>query len=384
MGPHKRWLIVALAALIIEVALSAGALYQVYHLGMLPNQYVMILCAVIVVLVVLTALLLFFRLNRRPTRARRAVRVVALVLAALVCVASAGIWAVAAQVDDTLQAVTLGGDTLDSASKSDTAITDTPFVVYISGSDTRSATLETSRSDVNILMAVDPVNRQILLLNTPRDYYVANPAGNGAMDKLTHLGLSGISNSMQGLADLYDTDVDYYAQINFSGFETLIDAIGGITVYSDVAFTSGDGYSFVEGENQMNGEQALSFARDRYNQTTGDNARGEHQMMVIEAVIQKLTSSRTDLLFNYSSILNSLSGMLSTNFSSADIAALVKEQLNGGSWSVTQYAVTGADGSEYTYSMPDQKAYVMYQDPQMVATASEMLRKISEGEKLES
>ena len=159
-----------------------------------------------------------------------------------------------------------------------------PFILYISGSDTRSKVLDISRSDVNILMAVNPQAKQVLLLNTPRDYYVKNPAGSGAYDKLTHLGIYGLDCSMKGLGNLYGVDVDYYAQINFTGFETLIDAIGGITVNSDEAFSAG-GYDFVEGPNEMNGAKALAFARDRHHQASGDNARGKHQMMVIEAMI---------------------------------------------------------------------------------------------------
>lgn len=108
-----------------------------------------------------------------------------------------------------------------------------PFIVYLSGSDTRSTYLAKSRSDVNILAVVNFKTHQVLLVNTPRDYYVPNPAGNGALDKLTHCGLYGLSCSAQALADLYGCKITYCAQINFTGFETLVDAIGGITIYSD-------------------------------------------------------------------------------------------------------------------------------------------------------
>ncbi len=261
-------------------------------------------------------------------------------------------------------------------------ITSEPFVVYVSGSDTRSEILDRSRSDVNILMAVNPTTKQILLLNTPRDYYVANPAGDGAMDKLTHCGLYGVETSMEALANLYDTDVNYYGQINFTGFETLIDAIGGITVYSPQAFDTGE-YSYVEGENTLDGAAALAFARERYAFASGDNMRGQNQMRVITAVINKMTSSGSTLLMNYSSILESLEGMFSTNLSSDEIAALVKMQLGDmASWNIKSYAVTGEGGSETTYSAPGNYAYVMYQDADMVAHASELLDKVANGETL--
>ncbi|MBQ3094166.1 MAG: LCP family protein, partial [Clostridia bacterium] len=97
-----------------------------------------------------------------------------------------------------------------------------PFTMYISGSDTRSEYLTTSLSDVNILATVNPKTKQVLLVNTPRDYYIPNPAADGSEDKLTHCGIYGVENSMQALSDLYGVEVPYYAQINFTGFQTLI------------------------------------------------------------------------------------------------------------------------------------------------------------------
>ena len=113
------------------------------------------------------------------------------------------------------------------------SITTDPFVVYISGSDTRNLTLTTSRSDVNILAVVNPSTKQVLLINTPRDYYVDTAASAGAKDKLTHCGMYGIDCSMATLGNLYDEHVDYYVQINFNGFKTIVDAVGGITVESE-------------------------------------------------------------------------------------------------------------------------------------------------------
>lgn len=273
----------------------------------------------------------------------------------------------------------------EAASKSD--ITKTPFVMYLSGSDTREGVLVTSRSDVNLLMVVNPETKQVLLLNTPRDYYVENPAGDYAYDKLTHCGIYGIENSEKALEKLYDIDVSYYMQINFTGFEKLIDAIGGITVYSPVAFSANDingsGYDFVEGENELNGDEALKFARERHAFASGDNARGENQMRVIKAIIDKISQKGATLLLNYDSILNSIEGMFRTDLSDEDLAALVKMQMSdGASWNVKSYAVTGESGSETTYSAPSTTAYVMYQDKDMVAKGTELVKKVLNGDKL--
>lgn len=257
--------------------------------------------------------------------------------------------------------------------------TTTPFIIYLSGSDTRTSTLVKSRSDVNILAVVNPVTKQILLVNTPRDYYVSNPAGSGAKDKLTHCGLYGIENSMSALSGLYGQPVSYYAQINFTGFETLIDAIGGITVYSDTSFVAGEANYIVKvGANELNGFQALAFARERHNLSGGDNARGQNQMKVIAAVVQKLTAGT--LIKNYSSILDSLQGMFVTNFTSDEISDLIKMQLDDmASWDILSYAVTGTNGSDKNYSMPGLYSYVMYPDEEMVGHASDLMGRVLEG-----
>ena len=279
-------------------------------------------------------------------------------------------------------------DTLDGKDNSETEpapvnpeknVTNTPFIVYVSGSDTRSSILDVSRSDVNILMVVNPQTKQVLLLNTPRDYYVGNPAGDGALDKLTHCGLYGVDCSMEALETLYDTQIKYYGQINFTGFETLIDAVGGVTIYSDQSFKARDTY-IQKGENTLNGTQALDFSRERYHVSGGDNGRGKNQMKVITAVIKKMTTGTT-IISNYSAIMSSLEGMFSTNLQTSDISMLVKMQLNDlATWDVFSFAVTGSGGSEKTYSAPGHTAYVMYPNEESVDYASGLIDKILAGE----
>ncbi len=261
------------------------------------------------------------------------------------------------------------------------SITNTPFIVYISGSDTRNSMLKVSRSDVNILVVVNPLSKQILLLNTPRDYYVPNPAGNGKLDKLTHCGLYGTDCSMKALEGLYGIEIQHHAQINFTGFETLIDAVGGITVYSDQAFTAG-ATVIQKGENYLNGHQALRFARDRYHVAGGDNGRGKNQMKVITALIDKLTSGTT-IISNYTDIIKSLEGMFTTSITMDEVSMLVRMQLNDmAKWNVQSFAVTGKGGSETTYSSPGVHAYVMHPNEKLVAQASELVDRVLSGETL--
>ena len=264
------------------------------------------------------------------------------------------------------------------------------FIIYLSGSDTTSRSLSGGRSDVNILMVVNTETKEILLINTPRDYYVPiSVSGYGARDKLTHCGIYGVNCSMDSLANLYSTDVDYYARINFTGFATLIDAIGGITVYADEAFCNTsdnpllDGTSLViqKGENNLNGAQALAFARERVSVSGGDNGRGINQMKMITAVIDKMSAGT--ILKNYSDILESLEGMFATDMPSKDITKLVKMQLNDmASWNIHSYAATGYGGMSVTYSMPGTNLYVTYPDQASVDRAAKLIDRVIAGKTL--
>ena len=262
----------------------------------------------------------------------------------------------------------------------DVQVTKEPFVVYISGSDTRSKKLAKSRSDVNIIATVNTDTHEILLVSTPRDYFVPLSISGGAPDKLTHAGIYGIDVCMDTLGMLYDIDINYYFRINFGGFVKVIDALGGITVNSDYDFDSKNilGYHFNKGENYVNGEQALIFARERYAFQEGDRQRGKNQMEVIRGVVKKALSP--EILTSYSSILSSLDGCFGTNITYEEIAQILQQQLtNGGDWTIVSYSVNGTGATEKPYSM-SQKAYVMVPDYNTVDKAKSLMEKVRNGE----
>lgn len=255
----------------------------------------------------------------------------------------------------------------------------TGFLVYISGLDTYRSVTASGRSDVNILVVVNPVTHQVLLVNTPRDYYVINPASNdNSRDKLTHCGTHSIENSMEALSILYGIDIAYSARINFSGFEKLVDAIGGVTVYSDVAFTAHGGTPINKGANHLNGAQALGFARTRKVLQGGDNARGRNQMKLITAIIDKLSAGT--LLNNYAEILSSMEGMFSTTVPPELIGELVQTQISEmPDWEVFSFAVTGDGGSDLCWAVGGY-GYVMYPHEEVVEHASGLIEKVLRGE----
>lgn len=257
-----------------------------------------------------------------------------------------------------------------------------PFMVYVSGSDSHSTMLSSGRSDVNILAAVNPMTKQVLLINTPRDYYVPNSAGGGANDKLTHCGLYGISCSMNTLGNLYDEEIEYYVQLNFTGFKKLIDAMGGITVYSDYAFTAIQRTYISQGENKLTGQQALDFARERKTLSGGDNERGKHQMQVIEAVIQKATNGTT-IISNYSDIMASIEGMFTMNIPPEMIGSLIKMQLSDmARWNIVTYSVGGTNSYEVCYSLPEMELSVILPSSSSVSKATRLIDMVYAGELL--
>lgn len=258
-------------------------------------------------------------------------------------------------------------------------ITKEPFVVYLSGSDSRSDNINaTGRSDVNILAVVNPKTHQILLLNTPRDYYVPLSVSGGVRDKLTHAGVYGIDCSEATLSMLYGAQIPYYVRINFTGFENIVNALGGVTVHSDYTFTA-EGYQFVEGDNTLMGAAALTFVRERYAFSEGDNQRGKDQMAMIKAILNKAMSPA--ILTNYQSLLSAVAGSFTTNFSYDDMAAFVQQQLStNASWNITSYAVSGTGDMATTYTYPDENLYVMWPDQAMVDRAKGLIQQVMNGE----
>lgn len=249
------------------------------------------------------------------------------------------------------------------------------FVMYLSGIDTYGGVSARSRSDVNILAVVNTKTKDILLLSTPRDAYLAYNQTGGAKDKLTHAGIYGVEASMDALEQLYDINIDYYLRLNFTGFMDIIDALGGIDVNSEYKFTVEPIKTYEVGMNHLNGIEALAFARERYSFEDGDFQRAKNQMEVIRALVQKAASS--SLLTNYNSVMNAVSGSFETSMPEEQIAALVRMQLSDMSqWNIKSYTTAGAGRYAETYSMPGQNLYVIDLAPEAIEEAKNLIAEV--------
>lgn len=357
--------------LIVQAILSVAAFIQLCRTQMLPTLY----------LVIIAALLVLFWLLVKRCQEYKAPGTVSRVFSVFLCamLAVGCVWA--QQGLAALDNVTSGLISGAEANK----ITKEPFVLYLSGVDNRGELTEKARSDVNILAVVNPTTKRVALINTPRDYYV-DLAGTDSKDKLTHAGLYGVETSMATLGNLYGIQVDHYIRIDFSGFISIIDAVGGVDVYSDQAFTSvgSPGYydptTFAEGWNHLDGKSALAFARERHAFASGDIQRGINQMKVIDAMANKLKSPT--VLMSFSKLMDAVSDCFVTSLSQEQISALVRMQLGDlANWDIESCSVTGSSGkSSQCYSAKGQSLYVMKPDESSVSKAKELIASVLGGE----
>ena len=258
-------------------------------------------------------------------------------------------------------------------------VTREPFNVYISGIDIEGNISTVSRTDVNMIATVNPVTNEVLLTSIPRDYYVTLPSKQ-APDKLTHSGLYGVQETIGAVEDVMGIDINYYVRVNYTTVVKLVDALGGIQVDSPYAFTTSgmqhlNGHHFVKGINNLDGNAALAFCRERKSFVNGDMQRNENQQLVMEAIIKKALSS-TAILTKYTSILEAVESNMETNMTHEEMSALIKMQLSSmPSWNIGKQAIKGANGWGQCYALGFSAAIVV-QDPVENAKAVDRIVKV--------
>lgn len=259
-------------------------------------------------------------------------------------------------------------------------VTRDSFNIYISGIDTYGDIATISRSDVNMIITVNPRTHTILLTSIPRDYYVQLHGTTGLKDKLTHSGLYGINMTIDTIEDLFNIDINYYIRINFDSTIGLIDALGGIEVTPDITFSrpsNGVYCYYYEGTpNHLDGLCALRYARERKAYGTGDLHRIQNQQEVLAAIINKLTSSKT-LLTEYTKILSSLSGSIETNIPSNQIYSLVNHQIDSmPSWHIERISAEGEHIDAPTYTISNENLFVFVPNEESVESITTKIQEV--------
>jgi len=261
-------------------------------------------------------------------------------------------------------------------------VTKDVFSIYVSGVDTYNKIASKTRSDVNIVLTINPVTKKIILAHIPRDYYVPL-ANKNAYDKLTHASLYGIGTSTKTLEDLLKIEIDYYVRLNFTSLVSIVNLLGGIDVNSKYSFETGiydekmtKTYSFKKGWNHLDGDMALAFVRERHAFLNGDITRGENQLLVLSALIDKALSPK--ILTNYLKFLDVLEDAMITNMTKNEITSFVKNELSKkGNYTIESFSLTGKSSSEYTYSYPKSKLYVMIPNEESISKYQEAIKNIS-------
>jgi len=272
--------------------------------------------------------------------------------------------------------IELDSETAETANKE---ITKEPFVVYISGSDSRTGIKATARSDVNIIAVVNPGKGKILLVSIPRDTYVQLHGTTGIKDKLTHAGVYGIEMSKATIEDFLGIKIDYTIKVSFDTVVKVVDQLDGIDIVSDQAMTlktGGKTCEFIEGKQHVDGDCALRFARERKSYATGDRHRGENQQQVITSIIGRLADSK-DYLLKIPTILDIAADSFETTFSRDNVSSFIRRQLTDPiKWQVESIAVDGTGTYEPTYSMgANRPLYVMIP---LDASVTNAINKINE------
>ena len=232
------------------------------------------------------------------------------------------------------------------------------FLVLVSGIDTSGSVSTRSRSDVNILIAVNPSTNRIVTASIARDTYVPLDGEGGPLDKLTHTGIYGIETTMRTLDNYLNIDIDYYVRVNFTSFLRMIDVVGDIDVESHYDFIGHSGTHFYEGMNTLNAQTALEFVRTRYDLPGGDITRGLHQQEVIKAIIRKMT--RPENLTHISRRVDAVAASVDTNVQNLVNQLISKQLADGKGWQIESMVLDGDGDEQPTYSYGSATSWVYW------------------------
>lgn len=260
----------------------------------------------------------------------------------------------------------------NSSSLAVSDITSKPFNILISGNDSFGSLDENSRSDVDMLVTINPVTSTILLTSIPRDSYVKEVCNDyacnyGVYDKLTHTGIYGVDTTKDTIENMLDIDINYVYRVNFTSMIDIVDALGGVdvTVPEGMAvskfYTNSNLEGVHEGENHLDGKRALAYSRERKAYLDGDLQRARNQQQVLQAMFKKATSP--EIIKNYTSLLKALIGAFDTNMTTQEITSFIKYQIQAKpSWKFEQYVLKGDNDLRMSAELGNEVSVVILYD----------------------
>lgn len=261
----------------------------------------------------------------------------------------------------------------------DIDVTNQPFIILISGIDVVGPVARRQRSDVNILLVINPLTYSILMIPVARDSYLPLGCEGGELDKLTHAGLYGVSCSVKTIENFLDIDINYYVRLNFTSFLNLIDVLGPINVYSSRTFTSTyfgpkrPSYDFVQGMNLMDSKKALAFARERLVFKEGDVMRGRNQTELIKGIANKLMEVQT--LTKIDAILETIKVSIDTNFPAERLNQLIRFQIDQNPrWNLTSMIMKYDEDFQPAYSYGTVPLFVVHPQAASVTAVKDAIK----------
>ena len=216
----------------------------------------------------------------------------------------------------------------ESAIKKD--LTNEPFTIYLSAMDQLGPSNITSKSDVNMIVMVDPKRHHIELISLLRDTYVPNIAYGSYPDKLTHTGNNGIDNTVKSVEAVFGFNIDFYAKASFSSLIDAVNTLNGINIDVPITFCEQDENRDFDhpicletGLQTLNGSQALALARHRHSYS--DIERTAAQQQIVKAIFQKTLSLNG--MSKIPDLLQVVASNVSTNVNIDDLKAFISKEL---------------------------------------------------------
>lgn len=276
----------------------------------------------------------------------------------------------------------------DSSALAVSDITTKPFSILISGNDSFGSLNENSRSDVDMVVTINPVTSTILMTSIPRDSYVEEVCNDyacnyGVEDKLTHTGIYGVDTTQATIEKLLDIDINYVIRVNFTSMIDIVDALGGVDI--DVAegmavskfYTNSTLEGVHEGKNHLDGKRALAYSRERKAYIDGDVQRARNQQQVLQAMFKKATSP--EIIKNYTTLLKALIKAFDTNMSTKEITSFIKYQIQAKpNWKFEQYVLKGDSDLRVSPEIGSEVSVVLLYDTS-IDIAHDKIKAVLEG-----
>jgi LCP family protein required for cell wall assembly len=290
----------------------------------------------------------------RRMRRRRRLAVSVLVLVAILVAGAVSAFAYVRGLEKKINRVTLEDPELASMLQENVEPPGDPFYILLMGSDRRPGE-KWARSDTLIVARIDPKARKIQMISIPRDTRVMIPGRH--LDKINAApSWGGPKLAIQTVKEFTGLPISHYLSIDFQGFQSVVNAIGGVwfdvkeRMYdADAPAWSRKNAVVEKGYQKLDGFHALVLVRSRHQYADGDFSRMRNQQAFLKAFAKQALDFKN--VFSAPAIIQALSDNLDTDMTTSEMVSLVQQfkGLNDGDIEAVTMPGSGAfiDGLSY-------------------------------------